>query len=42
MKKQLIVNADDGNLTGGVTRAILDAHDHGIVSSTTLFANMPL
>lgn len=36
---KLIVNADDGNLTSGVSKGILLAHDHGIVSSTTIFAN---
>ena len=37
--KQLIVNADDFGLTKGVSEAIVDAHRHGIVSSTTLMAN---
>jgi hopanoid biosynthesis associated protein HpnK len=37
--KQLIVNADDFGLTAGVSRAILDAHREGIVTSTTLMAN---
>ncbi len=41
MAKTLIVNADDCNLTGGVTRAILDCHDHGILSSTTWMVNLP-
>jgi len=35
MSKVLIINADDCNLTSGVTHAILDAHDNGVVSSTT-------
>lgn len=38
----LIVNADDANLTPGVTQAILECHDHGIVSSTTWMANVEL
>ena len=42
MKRVLIVNADDCNLTPGVTRAILDAHDHGIVTSTTFLVNLPV
>lgn len=42
MKRLLIVNADDCNLTAGVTRAILDCHDEGIVSSTTFLVNLPV
>jgi chitin disaccharide deacetylase len=37
--RRLIVNADDFGLTSGVNRAILEAHQHGIVTSTTLMAN---
>jgi predicted glycoside hydrolase/deacetylase ChbG (UPF0249 family) len=37
--RRLIVNADDFGLTAGVNRAILEAHERGIVSSTTLMAN---
>lgn len=37
--RRLIVNADDFGLTPGVNRAILEAHGHGIVTSTTLMAN---
>jgi hopanoid biosynthesis associated protein HpnK len=36
---RLIVNADDLGLTGGVNRAILQAHQQGIVTSATLMAN---
>lgn len=39
--RNLIVNADDCNLTSGVTRAILDCHVRGIVSSTTWLVNLP-
>lgn len=35
----LIVNADDFGLTEGTTVAIIDAHRHGIVTSTSLLAN---
>jgi len=42
MQKILIVNADDCNLTAGVTRAILKCHDQGILSSTTFMANLPV
>lgn len=38
----LIVNADDFNLTEGVSNAILHCHDRGVVSSTSVFANLPL
>lgn len=42
MNRQLIVNADDCNLTPGVTRAILECHDLGILSSTTFLINLPV
>lgn len=41
MAKILIVNADDCNLTPGVTRAILNCHDRGILTSTTWMINLP-
>ena len=37
--KRLIVNADDFGLTAGVSRGILEAHRHGIVTSTTVLIN---
>jgi chitin disaccharide deacetylase len=37
--RRLIVNADDFGLTSGVNRAIADAHQRGIVTSTTVMAN---
>jgi len=37
--RRLIVNADDLGLTPGVNRAIAEAHQGGIVTSTTLMAN---
>ena len=37
----LIVNADDFNMTEGVTRGILEAHGRGIVTSTTVLVNLP-
>jgi hopanoid biosynthesis associated protein HpnK len=37
--RRLIINADDFGLTAGVNRGILEAHQHGAVSSTTLMAN---
>jgi predicted glycoside hydrolase/deacetylase ChbG (UPF0249 family) len=42
MKRSLIVNADDCNLTPGVTQAILDCHDHGILTSTTFMISLPV
>lgn len=39
--KRLIVNADDLGLTRGVNRAVVDAHQRGIVTSATLMANGP-
>lgn len=37
--RRLIVNADDFGLTAGVNRAIVEAHTHGIVTSSTLMAS---
>lgn len=37
--RRLIINADDFGLTAGVNRAIVEAHDHGVVTSATLMAN---
>jgi chitin disaccharide deacetylase len=37
----LIVNADDYGLTEGVSAAILDAHRHGVVTSTSVLALSP-
>ena len=39
--KRLIVNADDFGLSPAVTDGVLRAHRQGIVTSTTLMANMP-
>ena len=36
--RRLIINADDFGLTAGINRAIIDAHEHGTVTSTTLMA----
>jgi chitin disaccharide deacetylase len=36
--RRLIVNADDFGLTSGVNRGIIEAHTHGIVTSSTLMA----
>ncbi len=36
--RRLIVNADDFGLTPGVNRAIVEAHQHGIVTSATMMA----
>jgi len=37
--RRLIVNADDFGLTLGVNRAIVEAHEHGVVTSATLMVN---
>jgi predicted glycoside hydrolase/deacetylase ChbG (UPF0249 family) len=39
--RRLIVNADDFGYTAGVNRAIVEAHNQGIVTSSTLMANGP-
>src|SRR5271165_297701 len=37
--RRLIVNADDFGLTPGINRAIMEAHEHGVVTSATLMAD---
>ena len=37
--RRLIINADDFGLTAGVNRGVVEAHGHGVVTSTTLMAN---
>ncbi len=37
--RRLIINADDFGLTRGVNRGIVEAHEHGVVTSATLMAN---
>ncbi|MHB9112201.1 MAG: carbohydrate deacetylase [Thermoleophilia bacterium] len=37
--KRLIVNADDFGLTSGVNRAVVECHQRGVVTSTTLMVN---
>lgn len=41
MSKFLIVNSDDFGMTDGVSRGIIEAHQRGIVTSTTTMMNMP-
>lgn len=41
MPRHLVVNADDLGLTTGVNDGIFDAHDHGILTSASLFATAP-
>jgi len=41
MLRQLVVNADDLGLTAGVNDGIFDAHDLGILTSASVFANAP-
>ena len=39
--KQVIVNADDFGISDGATEAIVDAYLNGVVTSTSVMANMP-
>ncbi len=39
--RYLIVNGDDFGLSPGVSRGILEAHRHGILTSTSLMVNRP-
>jgi hopanoid biosynthesis associated protein HpnK len=39
--RRLIINADDFGFTEGVNRGIVEAHTHGIVTSSTLMARGP-
>lgn len=39
--KRLIVNADDFGFNREITDGIVESHQHGIVTSTTLMVNMP-
>lgn len=41
MLRRLVINADDLGLTRGVNRGIFDAHDWGVLTSASLFANAP-
>jgi chitin disaccharide deacetylase len=41
MRGQLVVNADDLGLTVRVNDGIFDAHDFGILTSASIFANAP-
>ena len=41
MLRQLVINADDLGLTVGVNDGIFDAHDLGVLTSASLFANAP-
>ncbi|HEX2924235.1 MAG TPA: ChbG/HpnK family deacetylase [Chloroflexota bacterium] len=41
MRSLLIVNADDFGISEGVNRGIAEGHQKGILTSTTLMANMP-
>jgi predicted glycoside hydrolase/deacetylase ChbG (UPF0249 family) len=41
MRRKLIVNADDFGRSPGVSRGILQAHQEGIVTSTTVMINQP-
>ena len=40
MRRSLIVNADEFGLTEGINDGIIEVHAHGIVTSTTMVANL--
>ena len=39
--RYLIVNGDDFGLSPGVSRGIIEAHRHGILTSTSLMVDRP-
>jgi predicted glycoside hydrolase/deacetylase ChbG (UPF0249 family) len=39
MQRSLVINADDLGLTVGVNNGIFDAHDRGVLTSASVFAN---
>jgi len=41
MIRQLVINADDFGLTGGINEGIVAAYDGGVLTSASLFANAP-
>ena len=41
VQKRVIVNADDFGFSAGISAGIIRAHKEGIVTSTTVIANMP-
>jgi len=41
MNKRVIINADDFGLCTGVNSAVARAHTNGVLTSTTIMANMP-
>jgi hopanoid biosynthesis associated protein HpnK len=41
MASKLIINADDFGLCRGVNKAVAEAHTTGVLTSTTIMANMP-
>ena len=41
MERRIVINADDFGLTEGINRGIVQAHTDGVLTSTTIMANMP-
>ncbi len=41
MEQRLIINADDFGLCESVNKGIVEAHTKGVLTSTTIMANMP-
>jgi len=41
MDRRIIINADDFGMCSGVNQAVAQAHTNGVLTSTTIMANMP-
>jgi hopanoid biosynthesis associated protein HpnK len=41
MDKRIVINADDFGLSSSVNQAVVQAHAKGVLTSTTIMANMP-
>ena len=41
MEKLLVINADDFGLSRGINRGIVESHERGVVTSTSLMIDAP-
>jgi predicted glycoside hydrolase/deacetylase ChbG (UPF0249 family) len=41
MNRRIVINADDFGISSGVNQAVAQAHTDGVLTSTTIMANMP-
>jgi hopanoid biosynthesis associated protein HpnK len=41
MDRRIVINADDFGISSGVNKAVAQAHTEGVLTSTTIMANMP-